>query len=101
MCSGRGRLNEASHPLSQSLMIKRQTVETVSTFKYLGTVVDENLTLTDNVDHIYKKAKQRLFWLLKFRSFDVNTEDLQLVYISIIESVLYFNLVSWYGNFCL
>ena len=56
MCFGRGRVKGASHPLSQPLMINGQTLETVSTFKYFGTVVNENLTFTDNVDHIYKKA---------------------------------------------
>ena len=73
-------------------------METVSTFKHLGTVVDENLTFTDNVNHIYKKAQQRLFLLRKLTSFNVGTEVLQLVYRSLIESVLSFNLVSWYGN---
>ena len=60
-------------------MIKGQTVETVSTFKCLGTVIDENLTFTDNVDHIYKKAQQRLFLLHKLRSFNVGAEVLQLM----------------------
>ena len=64
----------------------------------LGTVVDENLTFTDNVDHIYKKAQQRMFLLQKLMSFNVSTEVLQLVYRSLIESVISFNLVSWYGN---
>ena len=84
MCFGRGRIKGASHPLSQLLMINGQTVETVSTFKHLGTVVDENLTFTDNVDHIYKKAQQRLVLLRKLRSFNVSTEVLQLVYRSLI-----------------
>ena len=82
MCFGCGLVKGALHPLSQPLMINGQTVETVSTFKYLGTVVDENLTFTDNVDHIYKKA--RLFLLRKLRSFNVSTEVLQLVYRSLI-----------------
>ena len=42
-------------------MIIGQTVETVSTFKYLGTVVYENLTFTDNVDHIQKGTKTYVF----------------------------------------
>ena len=79
MCFGRSRVKGASHPLSQPLRIIGQTVETVSTFKYLGTVVDENLTFTVNVDHIYKKAQQRLFLLRKLRSFNVSTDALQLV----------------------
>ena len=67
-------------------------------YKYLGTVVDENLTFTNNVDHIYKTAHKRMFLLRKLRSFNFSTEVLQLVYRSLIESVLSFNLVSWYGN---
>ena len=98
MCFGRSQVKGASHPLSQPLRIIGQTVETVSNCKYLGTVVDENLTFTDNVDHIYKKAQQRLFLLRKLRSFNVSTDALQLVYRSLIESVLSFNLVSWYVN---
>ena len=47
MCFGLGRVKGASHPLSQPLMIKRQTVETLSTFKYFGTADDENLTFTN------------------------------------------------------
>ena len=76
MCFGRSRVKEASHPLSQLLIINGQTVKTVSTFKYLGTVVGENLTFTDNVDHIYKKAQQRLVLLRKLRSFNFSTEVL-------------------------
>ena len=75
-----------------------QWAECGSTFKFLGTVVNGNLTFTDNVDHIYKKAQQRLFLLRKLRSFNVSTEVLQLMYRSLIESVLSFNLVSWYDS---
>ena len=98
MCFGRGHAKGASHPLSQPLMINGQTVETVSIFKHLGTVVDENLTFTDDVATYIKKAQQRLFLLRKLRRFNVSTEVLQLVYRSLIKSILSFNLVSWYGN---
>ena len=75
MCFGRGRVKGASHPLSQPLMTNGQAVETVSTFKYLGTVVDENLTFTDKVDHIYKKTS---VLLRKLRSFNVSTVVVQV-----------------------
>ena len=90
MFFGRGRVKGASHPLYQPLMINGQTMETVSTFKYLGTVADENLTFTDNVDHLYEKAQQRLFLVRKLRNFNVSTYVLQLIYTSLIESVLSF-----------
>ena len=36
--------------------------------------------------------------LRKLRSFDVSRELLQIVYKSLVESVLTFNIVVWYGN---
>ncbi len=45
-----------------------------------------------------KKSQQRLYLLRKLRSFDVSRELLQIVYKSLVESVLTFNIVVWYGN---
>ena len=50
------------------------------------------------LDLIYKKSQQRLYLLRKLRSFDVSRELLQIVYKSLVESVLTFNIVVWYGN---
>ena len=41
----------------------QQPVEEVSSFKYLGTVVDSKLTFNDNVVYVYKKEQQRLYLL--------------------------------------
>ena len=67
-------------------------------FKYLGTLIDNKLSFSDNLDLIYKKSQQRLYLLRKLRSFDVSRELLQIVYKSLVESVLTFNIVVWYGN---
>jgi hypothetical protein len=45
---------------------------------------------------VYKKAQQRLFLLRKLRSFDVKQDILTAVYKSLIESVLTFNITSWF-----
>ena len=37
--------------------IDQQSVEVVSSFKYLGTVVDSKLSFNDNVVYVYKKAQ--------------------------------------------
>ena len=47
---------------------------------------------------IYTKSQQRLYLLRKLRSFDVSHELLQIVYTSLVESVLTVNIVVWYGN---
>ena len=43
-------------------------MEVVSSFKYLGTVVDSKLSFNGNVVYVYKKAQQRLYLLRKLTS---------------------------------
>ena len=70
----------------------------MSSFKYLGTVLNQKLSFTENVYYIYKKAQQHLFLLGKPRSFNVRKDILESVYRSLIQSILVFNIVTWYGN---
>ena len=77
-------------------MIDNQEVEIVKSFKYLSTVLDERLSFCDHVDYVYKRAQQRLFSTEKAEKlFSVHS---QLVYRSLIQSVLSFNVITWYGN---
>ena len=91
---GGGRISQTPEPI----LINNQEVEIVKSFKYLGTVLDERLSFCEHVDYVYKRAQQRLFLLRKLKSFDVSQHILQLVYRSLIESVLSFNIITWYGN---
>ena len=43
--------------LLQPVRIKAEDVESVKTFKYLGTVLDSNLSFITHVDTVYKKSK--------------------------------------------
>ena len=80
------------------IKISNEKVEVVETFKYLGTIIDSKLNFSDNADMIFKKCQQRLFLLRKLKSFFVSKEILQLVYRSLIESILTFNMGCWYGS---
>ena len=60
--------------------VNNEPVEVVSNFKYLGILIDNKLSFSDNSDLIYKKSQQRLYLLRKLRSFDVSRELLQIVY---------------------
>ena len=87
---GGGRTTQPPKPI----FIDTQEVETVKCFKYLGTLLDESLSFCDLVDYVYKKVQQRLFLLRKVNSFDVSQHILQLVYRSLLESVLSFNIIT-------
>ena len=78
--------------------IDQQSVEVVSSFKYLGTVVDSKLSFNDNVVYVYKKTQQRLYLLRKLWSFGVGRHVLDSVYRCLVESVLSFYIATWYGN---
>ena len=91
---GGGRISQTP----ESILINNLEVEMVNSFKYLGTVLNERLSFCEHVDYVYKRAQQRLFLLRKLKSFDISQHILQLVYRSLIESVLSFNVITWYGN---
>jgi hypothetical protein len=82
----------------QKLMIGNEEIEIVTSFKYLGTVVDEKLNFSEHVGTVHKKAQQRLYLLRKLRSFNVSTHILGSVYRALVESIVAFNVVSWCGQ---
>ncbi len=82
----------------EQITIKGVKVEQVSNLKYLGTIIDDKLSFQENVDHIHKKARQRLGLLRKRRNFSIDRRVLNIVFRSMIESILTYNIVSWYGN---
>ena len=47
--------------------IENQEVEIVNSYKYLGTLIDQNLIFCDHVDLVYKKAQQRLLLWRNFK----------------------------------
>ena len=79
---GKGKAGNTPMPI----YIDNQGVDIVSSFKYLGTLIDTNLIFCDHIDYIYKKAQQRLYLLRKLQSFDVSQHILELVYRGLIES---------------
>ncbi|XDV35077.1 hypothetical protein PO909_005118, partial [Leuciscus waleckii] len=78
-----------------------KTMEIVNSFKYLGTHVDDKLSFTENTDCICKKAGQRMFLIRKLKEFDVSQNILEKVYVSLIESILVFNISVWFGHLTL
>ncbi len=80
------------------LMISGTPVERVSSFKYLGVNISEDLTWTAHIQTQVKKARQRLYHLQQLRKFRVSPEILKTFYSGAIESVLTQCISVWYGN---
>ncbi len=70
------------------LMISGTPVERVSSFKYLGVNISEDLTWTTHIQTQVKKARQRLYHLRQLRKFKVSPAILKTFYSGAIESVL-------------
>ncbi len=73
-------------------------MERVSSFKYLGVNISEDLTWTTHIQTQVKKARQRLYHLRQLRKFRVSPAILKTFYSGAIESVLTQCISVWYGN---
>ncbi len=80
------------------LLISGTPVERVSSFKYLGVNISEDLTWTTHIQTQVKKARQRLYHLRQLRKFRVPPAILKTFYSGAIESVLTQCISVWYGN---
>ena len=84
--------------LLRPVKIDSENVVQVDNFKYLGTVLDKKFKFSEHVNTLCKKANQRLYLIRKLKNFDVDVHILELVYRSLVQSILSFNIVTWYGN---
>ncbi len=73
-------------------------MERVSSFKYLGVNISEDLTWTAHIQTQVKKARQRLYHLRQLRKFRVSPAILKTFYSGAIESVLTQCISVWYSN---
>lgn len=89
------RLSQNVHP---PLYINNELVETVKEYKYLGTTIDSNFTFKQNVDSIYKKVNSRLYFARQLYNLKVDNKVMELFYQSIVQSVMNFSIVCWFGN---
>ncbi len=80
------------------LMISGTPVERVSSFKYLGVNISEDLAWTTHIQTQVKKARQRLHHLRQMRKFRVSPAILKTFYSGAIESVLSQCISVWYSN---
>ncbi len=80
------------------LMISGTPVERVSSFKYLGVNIPEDLFWTTHIQTQVKKARQRLYHLRQLRKCRVSPAILKTLYSEAIENVLTLCISALYGN---
>ena len=82
------------------ITIKTETVQQVTSYKYLGVKIDNKLSWNENSMAVLKKTNGRMYCLRKLKSFNVCNQMLQMFYTSVVCSVLTFAAVCWGGNLC-
>lgn len=66
--------------------------------KYLGIIIDNQLTWMSHFRSIYKKANQRMYFLRKLKILMVDNPLLQIFYTMTVQSVLTYGVACWGGN---
>ena len=89
------RKNVVEH---EPLYIANELVENVTEYKYLGTTLDNTFTFATNTSTLHKKVQSRVYFVRQLRKLNVSQKILDLMYTSIISSVLSFSITCWYGN---
>ena len=80
------------------VVINDEDVEKVHQYKYLGTIIDDKLHGILNVNRVYRKASQHLFFLRKLKNVNINVTILNLFYKSVVQSVINFCIICWFGG---
>lgn len=89
------RRRRKQHP---SLHIGETAVEKVSTFKFLGIHISEDLSWTLSITHLVRKSRQRLYFLRRLRKFGMPGKILSSFYRCTIESILTSSITVWFGS---
>ncbi len=85
------------HSLHAPLTINGATVERVSSTKFLGVHITEDLSWTNNTAALAKKAQQRLYFLRKLRRARAPAPIMCTFYRGTIETILTSCITVWYG----
>uniref|UniRef100_A0A669EVJ8 Reverse transcriptase domain-containing protein n=1 Tax=Oreochromis niloticus TaxID=8128 RepID=A0A669EVJ8_ORENI len=80
------------------LYINGECVERVHTFRFLGVLISADISWTENISAVIKKAQQRLHFLRVLRKYKLNSNLLLTFYRSSIESLLTYCITVWCGS---
>ncbi|KAK0154999.1 putative RNA-directed DNA polymerase from transposon BS [Merluccius polli] len=73
------------------------TIDTVESFRFLGTIISQDLKWELNISSLIKKAQQRMYFLRQLKKFNLPRTMMVHFYSSIIESILTSSISIWYA----
>jgi len=73
-------------------------IRQVTSFKYLGMYIDNDLSWRTQITNVCARIHQRLYFLRRLRVFGVGKNIMLIFYRATIESVLRYGITSWFGN---
>ena len=79
---------------SFNVCIDEEPLEECDSYKYLGVIVDKNLSWNDQIQYLSQKVSKACGFLSKLRHC-VNTDTLISVYYALVHSYLGYGIVSW------
>lgn len=87
-----------SSSIPNSVNLKGSSVERVTSYKYLGIMIDDKLNWHMHIDSMVKKLNSRMYCFRKLKFFHVNSHILGLFYDSVVKSIWGYCLLCWGGN---
>ena len=82
----------------ETLSIKNEDVKVVRSYKHLGVYIDDQLNFSENAQYLFKKGIQRIHFLRLLNNMNVDKQIMSLFYRSIVESVMSYCIISWFGS---
>ncbi|KAK3557940.1 hypothetical protein QTP86_003864 [Hemibagrus guttatus] len=85
-------------PQPEPVTISGDCVEFVKTYKYLGVQLDERMDWTANMNALGRRGQSWLYFLRRLESFDICKKLLQMFYLTVVASALFYAAVFWGGS---
>ena len=80
------------------ISVHDHNIKQVTSYKYLGVQIDQDLSWHTHVTTVCSKIHQRLHFLRRLRLFGVSVNIMLTFYRASIESILRYGMSSWFGN---
>ena len=87
-----------NYQFSTRLKLKNENVEVINSTRLLGTILSDDLGWDLNTASIVKKANARMALLRKVASFGTPPEDLKIIYVLFIRSILEQSATVWHSS---
>ena len=82
------------------IIINNQPISATTSFKFLGTHINNKLNWDHQTTHLLKTANQRLFHLRQLKKYRIRKNLMVQFYTAsaIIQNILCLSITTWYGN---